>query len=428
MKQYIKIIAIVSLFIGIQAFAVTQNSLNNDLKTAIGGRLSITVPDTANYNGLTVTNNDDTNNKSAIHAITSYFVADTDGFPLIVENSVGSSGNIKLFSNSSEPSTFETISNLVSVGRDSALNEQIYGTQRVITSAVTSGSESAYFSWDVLNSGSLQSKLHLRSSYLGPASNDGTSLGTSIVGWSDLYLASGGIVDFNNNDARITHSSDALSITGSELVLSAGTTTIAPLKFTSGTNLTTSEAGGFEYDGKVFMSSPVASARGVSPSVMYSIVSSSNFSLSTSSGVQSAFPSTGDVWTLGASTSYLVEGQYYITRTTNSVTTAMAFAFSSAPTSILYTAEGQTGVAINTTGTATNVVMINTASSTVVLPTATTGGWIKFKGIIRTNGATTVTPQVNFSGTTTSPVMNANSYITFTPIGGNTQNTMGNVQ
>jgi len=52
----------------------------------------------------------------------------------------------------------------------------------------------------------------------------------------------------------------------SNLTVAAGTTSLSPLTFQSGTNLTSATAGALEYDGKVIYSTPTA--RGVSPSMM----------------------------------------------------------------------------------------------------------------------------------------------------------------
>jgi hypothetical protein len=49
---------------------------------------------------------------------------------------------------------------------------------------------------------------------LSPTSNDGAALGTSSLGWSDLFLASGGVVNFANGDVTITHSSNTLAFAG----------------------------------------------------------------------------------------------------------------------------------------------------------------------------------------------------------------------
>lgn len=47
-----------------------------------------------------------------------------------------------------------------------------------------------------------------------PATNDAAALGTSSLMWSDLFLASGGVVNWNNGDVLITHSANTLAFTG----------------------------------------------------------------------------------------------------------------------------------------------------------------------------------------------------------------------
>lgn len=56
--------------------------------------------------------------------------------------------------------------------------------------------------------------LTLASGAATPATNDAAALGTSSLAWSDLYLASGGFIDFANNDVRITHATNALAFSG----------------------------------------------------------------------------------------------------------------------------------------------------------------------------------------------------------------------
>lgn len=49
---------------------------------------------------------------------------------------------------------------------------------------------------------------------VGPASNDGAALGAAAVSWSDLFLASGAVVNFNNGNYTLTHSSGLLTASG----------------------------------------------------------------------------------------------------------------------------------------------------------------------------------------------------------------------
>ena len=44
-----------------------------------------------------------------------------------------------------------------------------------------------------------------------PGASDGSALGTTALMWSDLFLAAGGVINFNNGNATITHSTGALA-------------------------------------------------------------------------------------------------------------------------------------------------------------------------------------------------------------------------
>lgn len=267
-----------------------------------------------------------------------------------------------------------------------------------------------------------------------PDADDGASLGSISKQWSDLFLATGAVLNFNNGNLTLTQATSKLTLggsgaTGTNLTLAAGGTSLPPLLFTSGTTTTIATAGEMEYDSVVFMSTPTTGARGINLSTMYAIVEAGGFALATGAGVQSAFPTTKDVWTLNASTTYYVEGTYNITKSTNAVTTAIAFALAGGAsiTSMALNVISYVSTA-NTTVTANNSTYVTQVASTVVTISTASPTCIRFQGIIRMNGGGTVTPQINFSGTAAgTPTMAVNSYIMFTPIGTNTQNTMGNV-
>lgn len=161
---------------------------------------------------------------------------------------------------------------------------------------------------------------------------------------------------------------------------------------------------------------------------LISIVPAANFSLTAGTSVQAALPTTGDVFTLEGSTSYLFEGMYLITKSGTTCTTAMSFVLAGGAsiTSMKYVAMAQ-NVAKNTTGATHGSVWVDQIAATVVNATASTDLYIKFEGIIRMNGAGTVTPSIQFSAAPTSPVMVADSYISFTKMGTSTENTIGSI-
>lgn len=52
-----------------------------------------------------------------------------------------------------------------------------------------------------------------------PTVSDGTALGTTTAMFSDLFLASGAVINFNNGDVTLTHSSDTLTLAGGAFAL-----------------------------------------------------------------------------------------------------------------------------------------------------------------------------------------------------------------
>ena len=88
---------------------------------------------------------------------------------------------------------------------------------------------------------------------LQPTTNDGMALGTGSLMWSDLFLASGSVINFNNGDVTATHSSNTLTIGGGTLATAALTTsTIVAsgiIKTDDTTAATTTTDGSLQTDG-----------------------------------------------------------------------------------------------------------------------------------------------------------------------------------
>ena len=54
----------------------------------------------------------------------------------------------------------------------------------------------------------------LSATNLTPGANDGNALGSATVSWADLFLADGGVINFNNGNLTMTHSAGAMAATG----------------------------------------------------------------------------------------------------------------------------------------------------------------------------------------------------------------------
>lgn len=230
-----------------------------------------------------------------------------------------------------------------------------------------------------------------------PVSNDGATLGTTALQWSDVFLASGGVINFNNGNVTLTHSANTLTVAGGGLVLAAGTTAKAPLVLTDGTNLTTPAAGAFEYSSANFYATPVASARHtldieqwVRPTAVVSLSNSATTP-------QNIFPSTSDVLTLGVG-AYFFEIFLFINTGATTHTTALGLVVSASLTGINYFAQLWSTTAGTISTTAPSVLNVTTDAATVLNATSTaTRTTILARGELRLSGAGTITPQITFS-------------------------------
>ncbi|MBI2552797.1 hypothetical protein HYW17_05890 [Candidatus Uhrbacteria bacterium] len=57
----------------------------------------------------------------------------------------------------------------------------------------------------VVTAGTLADELQLDGTALSPSTSDGSALGTTSLMWGDLFLASGGVINFDNGDVTLTH-------------------------------------------------------------------------------------------------------------------------------------------------------------------------------------------------------------------------------
>lgn len=209
---------------------------------------------------------------------------------------------------------------------------------------------------------------------------------------------------------------------------SAGTTSAPALKFTAGSVLTTPTAGVLEFDGNSFYATVTANQRGQLPT-QFIRVQVANNTLSDTTSAQAVF-STPSAVSLAASTAYEFEAVYYITRAagTTSHTTSVLFNVTSALASIAYVADAttSTGVALTALsrvyGTSPTALVVTGASVS-----ATENLVITLRGIVKTNSATTLTPQFQYSAAPGgAPTVLPNSYIKFSALGTSSIISVGN--
>lgn len=74
-----------------------------------------------------------------------------------------------------------------------------------------------------------------------PASNDGAALGSATISWSDLFLASGGVINWANGNAAITHSTGVLTVSTGDLRITTPGTNSASVVTVGGTQTLTNK-------------------------------------------------------------------------------------------------------------------------------------------------------------------------------------------
>jgi hypothetical protein len=151
---------------------------------------------------------------------------DSGGYPAlgIIGSSAGFGGYIRL-----EP---------VGTGAAEAFNGGLYTYPRDNLGAVINGAYVGFYTTDA-TAGSFDDRILIkcttngnpngivvRDANLLPWNNDATALGSTAVQWSDLFLASGGVINWNNGDVTLTHSSNLLTFAGGDYAFN-GVTTVA---------------------------------------------------------------------------------------------------------------------------------------------------------------------------------------------------------
>jgi hypothetical protein len=83
----------------------------------------------------------------------------------------------------------------------------------------------------------LAGSVRVTTSVIQPTSNDGVALGSSALKFSDLFLASGAVIDFSTGNATITHAANTLTVAAGTVAISGDATMSGTLSVTGQTTL-----------------------------------------------------------------------------------------------------------------------------------------------------------------------------------------------
>ena len=213
------------------------------------------------------------------------------------------------------------------------------------------------------------------------------------------------------------------------ITVPAGTTTVAPFRMSSGTDLTSVTAGAMEYDGTVVKftgntnigRAPIQQmvfTSGISASSGVTVVASTNYAL---------FPAANDTITLPVGT-YMVQTMFRVD-TSAAVSNALSFTMLGAGGATC-TFIGQAS-ATNTTSLPANVTQTRIASAaanaiTIAVATATQRV-VYITGVLRVTTQGTVIPSIQFNGLAGTMTFYADNYMVLSPLSnsGSTASTSG---
>jgi hypothetical protein len=211
-------------------------------------------------------------------------------------------------------------------------------------------------------------------------------------------------------------------------VIPAGTTAIAPVLFTSGTNLTSATAGAMEYDGKVIYATPQGTQRGVVPGSQFFRLNA-DLAGANATGAQSIL---GVGVTLSASTVYAFQLYFVLTKSAGATSRTVSLGFGGTATlnNFAYNAVVNSVNSAYPTGALTSTpstLDYNSASAIVIVAASTstaTQAMCNLQGTVSINAGGTFIPQYTLSaapGGAYSTV--AGSYMLIYPISASGANT-----
>lgn len=106
---------------------------------------------------------------------------------------------------------------------------------------VTDTSEAGRLQLGVMTAGTLADELYLTGAALTPAANDGLALGSTSLGFADLHLATGALINVANGDAVITHSAGIFTVSTGDLRVTTAGTNAASVVTVGGTQTLTNK-------------------------------------------------------------------------------------------------------------------------------------------------------------------------------------------
>lgn len=309
---------------------------------------------------------------------------------------------------------------------------------------ITAGAENGRLDFSVMTSGTLAKELQLSGADLSPSTSDGLALGTASLQWSDLFLASGSVVDFANGNVVLTHSSGILTMGTGELRITTVGTNAASVPTLGSSSILSNKtlATGTAFAGYSDIATIVAPSNPSAGSIrLFADSGTGNLTCLTSAG-GNCLPSGSSGITIGTTTVTSGTGGRFIYETTGNVVGEIS-TLTSDGTIVTFSPTVTTGTGATsglnatanslTTGTAFHFSSSSVTSGSIVnIASTSTAGATGVEGLnIAMSGANGSTGQTitgaTISVTNTNVTSGTNVALTLTASGATTANTALNV-
>ena len=125
---------------------------------------------------------------------------------------------------------------LAFTGDDSGAAETEYMRLALNFDDVTATNEDASLVTSLMKAGTLTSITTLTNLALSPTTTDAVSLGTSSLNWSDLFLDSGAVINFDSGNVTLTHSASSLTASADTVTFASANSTDPVITIKNTTN------------------------------------------------------------------------------------------------------------------------------------------------------------------------------------------------
>ena len=177
-----------------------------------------------------------TANNLAFHGGQVDFFYDGTIPPVSMTNATDTAANVGLIIQSDRATPTDFDQSLLDTYISNDAGSQVLATRIASVMAdVSAGSEDSYWNFWTKDAGVITGQVTLGLGTFRPYANDGKSLGNTFYKWSDLFLASGSVINFDSGDVTLTHSANALTMGGGALTVSDGTVYLGTSDTTQGT-------------------------------------------------------------------------------------------------------------------------------------------------------------------------------------------------